>query len=83
MCVCEFEGVCALKIKKICAVLGFSKVRSTFDQLANLHSDKLRGLAPLPCMERSNGIPMETFRLAACNKKKGQDVSQFYNHLFT
>ena len=30
------------------------------DQLANLHSDTLRDLAP---MERSNGIPMEIFRL--------------------
>ena len=71
MCVCEFEGVCALKIKKkCCPVLGFSKVRSTFDQLANLHSDKLRDLAPLPCMERSNGIPMEIFRLATRNEKK-------------
>ena len=29
------------------------------DQLANLHSDTLRDLAPLP----SNGIPMEIFRL--------------------
>ena len=34
-----------------------------FDQLANLHSDTLRFL----CMERSNGIPMEIFRLAARN----------------
>ena len=34
------------------------------DQLANLHSDTLRDLAPLSCgMERSNGIPMEIFRL--------------------
>ena len=33
------------------------------DQLANLHSDTLRDLAPHRGMERSNGIPMEIFRL--------------------
>ena len=33
------------------------------DQLAKLHSDTLRDLAPLSCMERSNGIRMEMFRL--------------------
>ena len=48
-----------------CPVLGLSKVRSTFDQLANLHSDTLRNLAPFLCMERSNRIPMEIIRSAA------------------
>ena len=46
------------------------KVRSTFDQLANLHSDTLRDLAPFLCMERSNRIPMEIFRLAARNENQ-------------
>ena len=46
------------------------KVRSTFDQLANLHSDTLRDLAPFLCMERSNRIPMEIFRLAARNESQ-------------
>ena len=42
-----------------CPVLWLSKVRNTFDQLASLHSDTLRDLALLLCMERSNRIPME------------------------
>ena len=37
------------------------------DQLANLHSDTLRDLAPFLCMERSNRIPMEIC-LAARNE---------------
>ena len=53
-----------------CPVLGLSKIRSTFDQLANLHSDTLRDLAPFLCMERSNRIPMEIFRLAARNENQ-------------
>ena len=47
-----------------------SKVRSTFDQLANLHSDTLRDLAPFLCMERSNRLPMEIFRLATRNENQ-------------
>ena len=46
------------------------KLRSTYDQLANLHSDTLRDLAPFLCMERSNRIPMEIFRLATRNENQ-------------
>ena len=53
-----------------CPVLGLIKVRSTFDQLANVHSDTLRDLAPFLCMERSNRIPMEIFRLATRNENQ-------------
>ena len=53
-----------LKFRILLSCLGLSKVRSTFDQLANLHSDTLRDLAPFLCMERSNRIQMEIFRLA-------------------
>ena len=70
MCVYELECVCALKIQNIVVLLGLSKVRSTFDQLANLHSDTLRDLAPFLCMERSNRIPMEIFRLATRNENQ-------------
>ena len=55
----------ALNSEYCCPVLGLSKVRSTFDQLANLLSDTLCDLAPFLCMDRSNRIPMEIFRLAA------------------
>ena len=54
--------------------IGLSKVQSTFDQLANLHPDTLRDLA----LPRSNGIPMEIFRLAARNEKK-----EFYNFIIS
>ena len=59
-----------LKTEYCCPVLGFSQVRSTFGQLANLHSDALRDLAPFLCMGRSNRIPMEIFRLAARNENQ-------------
>ena len=55
------------KFRILLSCLGLSKVQSTFDQLANMHSDTLRDLA----LPRSNGIPMEIFRLAARNEKKG------------
>ena len=60
----------ALNSEYCCPVLGLSKVHSTFDQLANLHSDTLRDLAPFLCMERSNRIPMEIFRLATRNENQ-------------
>ena len=44
------------------------------DQLANPHSDTLRDLA----LPRSNGLPMEIFRLAARNEKK-----EFYNFIIS
>ena len=59
-----------LKFRILLFCLGLSKVCSTFDQLANLHSDTLRDLAPFLCMERSNRIPMEIFRLATRNENQ-------------
>ena len=38
--------------------------------LASLYSDSLRDLAPFLCMERSNRIPMEIFRLVARNENQ-------------
>ena len=59
-----------LKVRILLFCLGLSKVRSTFDQLANLHTDTLRDRAPFLCMERSNRIPMEIFRLATRNENQ-------------
>ena len=59
-----------LKFRILLSCFKLSKVHSTFDQLANLHSDTLRDLAPFLCMERSNRIPMEIFRLATRNENQ-------------
>ena len=59
-----------LKFRILLSCLGLSKVCSTFDQMANLHSDTLRDLAPFLCMERFNRIPMGIFRLVARNENQ-------------